>query len=293
MIYLGYSDTDKLVELEKYRSSNEIHKTFIITANEFPLTLKDAETIIYSQAIEYVYFYRLLQQIDKHTLIVINECLRTQNRYDLTYNCIRNFLNQTNHHLIFQHLPQIDTREDFMILFDFDTRSRWKRQRFDADLILSNSQVFIKPLNLCFSCMEVFTSNATKKKYEQEKKERFDTIGLKDPHTVPRNLYMIGGLDKLAHIDEKFDFLGVGLYVARNKRLKRDNIVTYDEVNSNNEYSILEFPHRFINFSDFIKRTNQAQSKVLVADLKVDKWYFNRYMEWKDRIHETYTSLQQ
>jgi hypothetical protein len=292
MIYLGYSDTEKLVEIEKYKSGNEIHKVFILSADEFLLTLKGAESVKYSDIIRYVVFYRLLQEIDTYTLIVINECLRTQNRYDLTYNCIRNFLNQTEHHLIFQQLPQIDTKDDFMILFDFDSRSRWKRQKFDADLIKDNSQVFINQLPISFKAIEVFTSEFTKRKYEKEKKERFDTIGLKDPHAIPRNLYLISGQDKLAHIDNDFDLLNENWYVARNKRLNRNNIITYDAVQLGIEYTILEFPHRFIDFSDFIKRTNQAQSSVLVADLKVDYWYFNRYMEWKDRIHETYASLQ-
>lgn len=83
-------------------------------------------------------------------------------------------------------------------------------------------------------------------------------------------------------------------YVARNQRLKREGITSYDKVErSECPYTVIEFPHRFIDYSDFIRTTWQASSDVLVADLKVDHWYWNRYNEWQERIHETSASLQQ
>src|SRR3990167_1032523 len=113
MIYIGYSDSDKRAAIAQYQAAHGITKTVVISADEFPLPISDTDQIKYSDTIMYVTFYRLLQEIDSKTLIVINECLRTQNRYELTYNCIRNFLNQTTHQLIFQLLPQIDTADDF------------------------------------------------------------------------------------------------------------------------------------------------------------------------------------
>ena len=232
-------------------------------------------------------FYRLLQEINEQTLIVVNECLRTQNRYDLTYNCIRNFLNQTHHQLVFQQLPQIDTVEDFMILFDFATRSQWKREPFNADLVRQRVEVCINPLSLTFNPLSVAVSERTRQKYESEKQKLFDSLADKDPHTLPRNLYLIGGTDKVRSIDPSVR------YVARNQRLKLPNIATYDDVNAESApYTLVEFPHRFIDFSDFIKRTGQAQFNVLVADLKVDDWYLERYQSWKERIDATYASLQ-
>jgi hypothetical protein len=67
------------------------------------IDIDDAEFIEYNELIECRTFYRLLQEIDQRTLVVLNECLRNQNRYDLTFNCIRHFLRQTSHHLIFQY----------------------------------------------------------------------------------------------------------------------------------------------------------------------------------------------
>ena len=63
----------------------------------------DDEFIEWADIIEYRYYYRLLQEIGSKTLVVVNECLRTQARHDLTYNCMRLFLNQTDHRLIFQY----------------------------------------------------------------------------------------------------------------------------------------------------------------------------------------------
>lgn len=197
----------------------------------------------------YVTFYRLLQEIDDHTLIVLNECLRTQNRYDLSYNCIRNYLNQTTHRLIFQQLPQIDTHEDFMILFDFDTHSRWKRERFDVNLVLDNAEIAMRPLSIRFNRIDVPTSQVTQEKYAVERERLFSKLGAKDPHTLPRNLHLIGGKDKLAYINARsqgqlsfFDREQDRWYVARNKRMGSDRVVTYDDVCRAKHTSWLIFP---------------------------------------------------
>lgn len=301
-IFIGYSDTEKQGIVAEYVARHGIRKTVVIAPEKFPLPIDGADAIKYTDVIMYVTYYRLLQEIDGDTLVVINECLRTQNRYDLTYNCIRNYLNQTSHQLVFQTLPQIDTRDDFMILFDFDTRSRWKRQSFDAQLIRDNAQVHVQPYPVNFHRIDVPTSAATKSKYNRERERLFAELGAKDPHTLPRNLYLIGGKDKLAFINHAaqaapslFDGAAIdaGLYVARNQRLGDARIVTYDNVTPDGgPYTIVELPHRFIDFSDFLTVTRQAQSRVLVADLKVDAWYFDRYTAWKERICGAYADLQ-
>lgn len=301
MIYLGYDAMEKRSIIDSYCRERELTHVVCISPKQFQLMVPGADNVEYDEVIMYRTFYRLLQQVDGSTLIVLDEVLRTQNRYELAYNCIRHYLNQTTHKIIFQQLPQIDTRDDFMILFDFDTRSRWKREKFDAVLIADNAQVFVRPLPLSFSRIDVPTTPATKKKYAKERKQRFDTLGARDPHTIPRNLYLIGGKDKLTYIDAQSqpqlslfaDMDASGLYVARNQRLKRDNIVSYDNALPGLLYTIIEFPHRFIDFSDFVKRTGQPGGDVLVADLKVDEWYYGRYTAWSERIHETYTSLLQ
>lgn len=301
MIYLGLSEAEKRPIISQYVAEHGIQKVVVISADSFPLVAEGANNVPYSEVIMYRTFYPLLQFIDNDTLVVLSECLRTQNRYDLAYNCIRNYLNQTSHCLVFQLLPQIDEKEDFMILFDFVTGSRWKRRGWDIDLILDNAKVQVRPLPISFNRVDIPTSEATKKKYVKERERLFANLGARDPHTLPRNLYLVGGKDKLAYIDQQgagqlslFGGNGRNLYVARNQRLKRENIVSYGTaVPTDEPYTLVEFPHRFIEFSDFMKLTGQSQFNVLTADLKVDEWYYGRYLEWKDRIDESYSSLQQ
>lgn len=292
MIYIGCTHEQKTACIDQYIVEHGIEKTVVISADKFPLSYPGSDQVKYSDVIMYVTFYRLLQEITPNTLIVLNECLRTQNRYDLSYNCIRNYLTRTGHQLIFQQIPQIDDREDFMVLFDFDTQSRWKRRKFDAELIAGEAQVRVSELPLAFERVPVPTNAKTVVRYSGEREKLFSTLGKRDPHLIPRQLYMVGGGDKRAYIDtQALPLFGhPGQYVARNKRLGNHGIVTYAEVKPG-EYTILELPHRFIDFADFVQATGQAHHRVLVADLPVDRWYFQRYTDWSERIHATYASL--
>jgi len=298
VIHIGYDEDAKRQTIAAYCQSHDIRRVVVISHDKCPLPIPDTDQVKYSDVIMYVTFYRLLQEIDRQTLVVVNECLRTQNRHDLAYNCVRNYLNQTDHQLIFQWLPQIDEKEDFMILFDFATKSRWKRRHFDIDLILDNAEVKLQPRLPTFNRVDVATTAPTRTRYHAERDKLFANLGTKDPHTLPRNLYLIGGKDKLAHIDSQENSLfgaeSARYYVARNQRLKRANIITYEDANAESApYTAIELPHRFIDFSDFLWASRQTRTGVLVADLKVDEWYFNRYTEWSQRIHATCASLQQ
>jgi hypothetical protein len=283
MIYLGLKNKDKVDIITDYVNLNNTKAVHIIQPIKFQIKLEiEIDYVDYEHAIDYPIFYKLLQEIDDTHLIVLNECLRTQNRNDLTYNCIRHFLRQTDHQIIFNQLPQIDSQNDFMILFDFDSKSQWKRNKFDIDLIKENSNIVVKTPEIMFTAIDVYTQDSTKQKYKAEKYKRFAEIGGKDPDTIPRNLYLIGGKDKL--------FMNSFLCVARNKRLNSNNVITYGDY-SNGYMTILEFPHRFIDFSDFMRKSWQFEYNVLVADLPVDHWYFSRYTEWSKRINETCASL--
>jgi len=281
MIYIGIHNKAQIIE--QYVRDNQISHIYLISPMKFPLKL-DIETdyIDYEHAIDYPIFYRLIQEVGDTHLIVLNECLRTQNRYDLTYNCIRHFLNQTSHQIIFNQLPLIDGIDDFMILFDFDSKSMWKREKFNLNLIKSNCNVSVSLPQIVFNSVSVYTPETTKQHYRQERDRLFSEIGNKEPDTIPRNLYLIGGKDKL--------FMNSDLCVARNKRLKAQNVITYEDYESG-KVDVLEFPHRFIDFSDFMRRSEKFEYNVLLADLPVDHWYFNRYTEWSNRINETCASL--
>lgn len=292
-IYLGYDDAEKQAIVAAYRAAHAIRQVVVIAPDQFPLCVPGADLVRYADVIMYVTFYRLLQAIDSQTLVVLNDCLRTQNRYDLAYNCIRNFLNQTEHQLIFNHLPQIDTCDDFMILFDFDTRSRWKRRPFDAGLIAREARVAVAPRVPTWNWMAVPTAATTRARYVAERERLFATIGNRDPHCIPRQLALLAGSDKRAWIEQRrLPLFGDDrAWVARNGRLSRPYITTYERVQPDTAYGIVDLPHRFLAFVDFLTRTRQAQCEVLVSDLPVDAWYAERYQAWSERIHATYASV--
>ena len=85
-IYIG--EHDKTAIVNKYIADNAVEKVYII-GDDLDVDFENKEHIKFSDTIMYKYFYRLLQEINGKSLIVLNECLKKQNRYDLTYNCIK------------------------------------------------------------------------------------------------------------------------------------------------------------------------------------------------------------
>lgn len=285
MIYIGTSKAEKADILGNYVKSHDINRVVICgpDAHRFDF---DAHWVDWPEIIMYRTFYPLLQQIDQQTLVVCNEILRTQNRNDLTYNCVRHYLAQAGHQLIFQFLPIIDTLQDLMILIDFDTGSRWKMQRFDP-VMLDECEIRITPRQVRFVPHEVKADRALHDKYQAEKKRRIEQLGAKDPHTIPRNLHLLGGKLRTAHADP-FKW-----HVGRNNRFKLERLQTYKESEyPNAPYIALDFPHNFIDMRDFISLSEQTEVPVVLTDLKVDHWYLSRYIEWTERMDDAYASLQ-
>lgn len=288
MICIGYNYKEKKKIISNYIKKNSVARVYVFAPEDrmldYQLAVSDIEYITYKNLIEYEYFYRVLEFADKNTLIVLDECLRTKNRNDLTYNCIRHFLNQSGHQLIFQYLPIIDSLDDFMTLFDFDTKSQWKRQKFSKEL-LKECSLNINPLPLEFIYSETKCSEATNKKYESEKKKLFENLGLKDPHTIPRNLYLIPGKEKVKLVDF------TKKYIGRNNRFKLENMETFKSKISEGEYIIFELPHNFIDFTDFLYFSKQTKIEILTTDSKIDKWYIERYNNWLKDLQNVYSNL--
>lgn len=285
-ICLGFATEEKRRRIVAYRQEHGISRCVVLAPARFATAVPDAEAVEWAEIIQYKFFYRLLQEIDSTTLVVIDECLRTQNRHDLTYNCIRHYLNQTRHQLIFQHLPIIDDIDDFMVLVDFETRSRWRREKFRRDF-LDGLSLEVKPVNPRLSATLMPVDEKLKKKYDAEKKKLFDNIGLKDPHTIPRNLHLIGGARKLQAIDP------ARRYVGRNNRYALENLRTYKDFAAGEaqEVTVFELPHNFIDFSDMMTISRQERYEVLTTDLPVDRWYMERYENWAGRVRDAYASF--
>jgi hypothetical protein len=285
MIRLGYDDAAKDATVSAYCAEHAIRKVFVLSPGRFrPPLSAPHEAIEWAEIIQYRFYYRLLREVDPSTLIVVNECLRTQNRHELTYNCIRLFLQQTGHRIVFQYLPLIDSIDDFMILFDFDTRSRWKREKFRPDL-LAEAEVLARPVPVGFVEVPVETDAKTRDAYVREKRRLIDGIGLKDPHTIPRNLHLMAGKARLARVEPG------RRYVGRNNRFKLPDLEAYRDAAGAGERAVFEFCHNFIDMADFLGVSRQHRVEALVSDLKVDRWYFDRYAQWAGRIREAYSVL--
>lgn len=294
MIRVGLTPAIKSDVVTGYCAAHPINKVIIFTPGKFDFQLRpDAppnERVGWDDIIRYKFFYRLLREIDKRTLLVVNECLRTQDRGCLTYNCMRHYLQQSAHQIIFQHFPLIDSPDDFMILLDFDTRSRWRREPFSRERIgeFTNGVDLTTHLRApVLRCISVESTKAERAAYQREKEKLFNELGLKDPHTIPRNLHLLSGRAKSRSVRPE------GHYVARNNRLKLPNVVTYKEdVYPPERYMAFEFPHNFIDFSDFLCLTGRAELDALVCDLKADQWYFDRYTAWTGRVGDAIAALQ-
>lgn len=301
MIYLGLDDLKKHQLVRAYCAKYEIRKVYVLSPARFapafaaehmtdPTAQGDGRPGLYidwPDIILYRYFYKLMQEVDRHTLVVVNECLRTQNRHRLTYNCIRNFLNQTEHRLIFQYLPIIESEEDFMTLFDFDTRSQWKREHFKVEL-LKEAGVVCEPVPVQIQPIHVPVDAKTLATYAREKAALLAEVRSdpeKDPHLIPRNLLLVSGKAKLGAVDP------ARRYVGRNNRFKLPNVETYKDVRGEGARVVFELPHNFLDFTDLLTVSRQHAVEVLTTNTKADAWYLARYQEWAERVRHAQTVL--
>lgn len=285
MIRLGFDSTAKQKAVADYVSQYGVSRVVVLSPEKFRLEFPEAtEHVEYSQIIKYKVFYRLLQEIDANTLVVVNECMRTQNRSDLTYNCMRHFLSQTQHQIVFQYLPIIDAVADWMILVDFDTQSRWKGLTWDSTMLPQRDIQAIQP-DVQFTETRAPVTKSDVAVYEKKRESLFRNIGLKDPHTIPRNLYLETGKAKLRECDP------TGRYVGRNNRFNLSGMVSYRDSQFTKDCIVFEFPHNVIDFSDYLSLSGQTQVQVLTTELKCDQWYLNRYKDWWGRVGDAYASF--
>lgn len=155
MIYIGFDESEKDKIIYDYIKQFGIKKCFVFVPKEFKTEydIEGLEYIAYTDIIMYRVFYKLLEVIDNDTLLVFNECMRTQNRSDLTYNCAHHYCAQTKHKLVFEYFPFIESFDDFMILLDFINKGRYKGKSFDFQH-LSDVAVKIKPQKYSISTID-------------------------------------------------------------------------------------------------------------------------------------------
>lgn len=285
MIRIGLGPRQKQEQVSKYIEANDISKVFVFSPGAFKLQFNVHECQVeyydYTDIIMYKTFYPLLEKIDEHSLLIFNECMRTQNRSDLTYNCAHHYCNQTPHKIVFEYFPMIDTRDDFMILLDLINKGKYKGKSFDY-FMLQDEDILIKPQYFRFDPIMVDITEKDYATYESTKERLFANLGNKDPDTIPRNLQLLVGDMKKAAIND------TDLYVARNGRFKRANVVTYKDIKSTGNYTIIDMHYRRLNFNDFLKTTKMTKIKYLMTPLPVDNVIANEFAKWTARLDAIY-----
>nr|KEH96198.1 hypothetical protein Z953_p0266 [Clostridium botulinum D str. 16868] len=284
LIRIGLSKLEKEMEIKKYVQQNNIKKVFCFYYKDFPFKYDiscEIEYIEYADIEMYKFFYRLLEEIDNTSLIIMDECMRTQNRSELIYNCAHHYLNQTPHKIIFEFFPIIENEEDFMILLDFENKGKYKGKSFDY-IYLNEEDIQMKPFDIHLETIKVEINEKDTERYEKKKEQLFDTLENKDPNTIPRNLQIFAGTLKKKALNKDVK------YVARNKRFKLDNVFTYKTIEANTKYIVIDTHYRRINMNDFIKLTKMNNIKYLTTGLSIDNYIISSFNEWKGRLKNIY-----
>jgi hypothetical protein len=271
MIYIGLTAGDKSKVIRDKMS--EYRKTYVFVSDKYANDLDlsgDFEVITYSEVILYRFFYRLLGEINKDSLIVVNEFIKSRKRSDLTYNCLAKYINQCGETLVFNFAPLISEAEDFMILSDMETRGQSRLSSFSREF-WKNTLTFTSGYAPVLDKIEISVSKADRDKYSEMKKKLIDNLGERDPQTIPRNLHLYTGTLKAKSYTEEI--------ICRNKRLGRG--ITYDDVGRfNAKAAICDFPVSERDLWNYLYHTRQERIIALIAKgLPVDKFYFDRYQQ--------------
>jgi hypothetical protein len=181
---------------------------------------------------------------------------------------------------VFEYFPFIEDISDFMVLLDFINKGKYKGKSFDWDFIMEED-VAAKRHEFTFQTTDIPVSEKEIAKYEAKKEQLFANLDNSDPDTIPRQLHIwAGNLKKQAISFAK-------QYVARNDRFKLPNVATYKNIKPG-EYTIIDFPHRRLDFNDFLKVTGTKSIHFINSTLKVDLYYINELKAWLERLEEFY-----
>lgn len=301
MFYIG--DWDKQKVVSHYIENNDVRKILVIynptckTEYSFPENIP-FEYLAYKDAIMYKNYYRLLQWIDKKTLIISDELLIQENRYALEYNCVNAFLNQTPQRIVFSYLPFINDEKDVMILMDQYNNALYKGEQFEYEIV-KNSKMFIKPVHITAKFIHIDVDKTDVDEYNKDKEKRFSEIGMKDPDTIPRNLAIHAGTIRAKHIfdiinsmpsefieeSNNTQFTENNKFLCRNLRFKKLNCTTYKEDENN---TIIDFPIRRQELISLLTRTREKDLTVTTSDLSIDRWQKKDLEDWINRLEKFY-----
>ena len=276
MFYIGDWDKQKIVDY--YITNNDVKRVLIIYSkqlrHEYIIDM-DCRYVEIHETKNHGIHYDLLQYVNKHTLIVLDNLLISQQRYSNEYNCIANFVNQTPHRIVFNLLPFIENADDFMILLDFYNKVKYKGERFNYDY-LKDFKYFVKPFQISVEFVDVSVSDDDRRQYNEYRDKLFNEIGLKNPKLIPNNLSALCG-------DIRYRKVNYNKLTSRNKRFP--NLTTYKDSEIN---PILDLPTNRKDFIELLTKTKARDITILTSNLTIDKWYKRDYIEWLERLQEFY-----
>lgn len=284
MIRIGLTNKEKETVINDYVERHNIKKVIVFSPPRFQAEFSCSAPVVYhtwDDVILYRVFYPLLEEIGSDHLIVCNEMLRKKNRSELTYNCMHHYQNQTPHRITFEYFPFIDDNNDFMILADFEHPGRYKGQSYDP-FIVKDMDVLCKRHHMTAGRIVVSVPDDVQSAYQKEKESLFESLGRKDPETIPRALHLWCGKFKASIMSSN------ALYVARNARYKRDNVLTYKQINAPGSYVLADFPHARIDLNDFLKVSGMEHLDYLTTLLPIDMYYESALNEWIGRLEAFY-----
>lgn len=203
MIYLGKFDKEKIVS--EHIKTNNIRKVWIIGEN-----IANYRCVSYSDCIEYDPYNEYRTSIQGGDLIVLNEILHTSIRNDLHYNCIRQYVVQTQHRIIFQKMPFLNEEKDMAILYDMVSQSPFSYQSNPYEQMERPEM----QINLPTSTMVINSISAPAdkvKKYLSEKEKIFQKLKA-SPCVLPRQC--LAAWKKIASLDcDLADYKPDGEYI--------------------------------------------------------------------------------
>lgn len=279
LINIGFTATEKEEMIRQYQKEHpDVENIIIFYPDGWEHLGIDAEYTPYSEIIMYRTFYPYLQKIDKSYLLVYDECMRTKNRYDLTYNCAHKYNNQTPHVMVFEGFPFIDEPDDFMILADLVDSVRMRaRKHFDPS-VLDEIDTEVKHNIYDFGRIDVDLPAKAEEAYFNEKDKLFANLGNKDPDTLPNALEIFVG--KWKKPKENLE-----AYVARNQRFKTDTFAMHKKTD---EAKLIDLPLAQKDFNDWLKLSGCKSMLFLHTGLKVDIYFYNRYCNWFKEVEKFY-----
>lgn len=284
MIYLGYSEEEKKQVIESLRANEQFDRIYMLTTERFRFDVEGVEVVTYNDLIQYAYYYRIIENTTSRSLIILNEVLRDRNRNNLTYNCIRTFLNNTANVLVFNFLPIIDGKEDFCSLFDFASHSKYKYSSFE-ELPLGEVSITKTIVDLNIEFNEVPLSLFDTESYDLYKQKLFSDFSLKDPDVIPRDLQIYASKFKKKAIRKEHN------YICRNARIKGSNIFTYKKKVPKGEYVVFDIPFSMVDFADFLHESRCFNLEVLTSSLKVEQFFKQKLIDFKNNVEYVYSKI--